>query len=129
MNPENPQDWLIKADRDLALIRDILHKSASYPDLICYHCQQAAEKYLKALLLHHGQSVKRTHDLEELLDLIVPFEKSIDADIYNKALIIKNYAIHTRYPTPFADPSEADVLEAVASAEFFRRFAVGILSI
>lgn len=83
MNPNDPQDWLIKADRDLTLIQDILHKAAAYPDLICYHCQQAAEKYLKASLLHHGQPIKRTHDLEELLDLIFPFEKSINADFYN----------------------------------------------
>lgn len=129
MNPNDPQDWLIKADRDLALIQDILHKAASYPDLICYHCQQAAEKYLKASLLYHGQPIKRTHDLEELLDLIFPFEKSINADFYNKALVIKNYAVHIRYPNPFADPSEADVLEAVECARFFRNFAVRVLSI
>lgn len=129
MNPADPQDWLIKADRDLALIHDVLPKAADYPDLICYHCQQAAEKYLKALLLYHGQAMKKTHDLEELLDLIFPFEKSIDATVYNKALLIKNYAVHIRYPYPSADPSEADVLEAVAAAEFFRRFAVAVLGI
>jgi len=73
MNPDSPQDWCIKADRD--------------------------------------------------------FEKSINADVYNKALVIKNYAVHVRYPNPFADPSEADVLEAVECAEFFRSFAVGVLGI
>ena len=56
-------------------------------------------------------------------------EKSIDADVYNKALLIKNYSVHIRYPNPFEDPSEADVLEAVACAEFFRNFVVGVLGI
>lgn len=129
MNPENPQHWLIKADRDLALIQDTLPNAASYPDLICYHCQQAAEKYLKALLLHHGQSVKKTHDLEELVDLLAPFEVSITANHYNNALKINDYAILTRYPARIGDPSEADVLEAIAAAEFFRRFAVAVLGI
>lgn len=107
----------------------MLPSAMAYPDLICYHCQQAAEKYLKALLLHYGQPVKRTHDLEELLDLIFPFENSINANVYNKALIIKNYAVHIRYPNPFTDPSEADVLEAVTCAGFFRDFAVKVLGI
>jgi len=129
MNPEDPRDWLIKADRDLTLIQDMLPNAASYPDLICYHCQQAAEKYLKALLVYHGQSVKKTHDLEELLDLLFPFEKSIDATVYNKALSIKNYTVHIRYPYPSANPSEADVLEAVATAKFFRHFAAEVLGV
>lgn len=129
MNPENPQDWFIKADRDLALVQNVLPKSAAYPDLICYHCQQAAEKYLKALLLYHAQPVKKTHDLEELVDLLTPFETSITVDHYNNALKINDYAILTRYPAMISDPSEADVLEAFAAAEFFRRFAVTRLGI
>jgi HEPN domain-containing protein len=38
----------------------------------CFHAQQAAEKYLKALLARHGLEVPRTHVIEQLLDLIAP---------------------------------------------------------
>jgi tetratricopeptide (TPR) repeat protein len=41
-------------------------------DLACFPCQQAAEKYLKALLQELGAVVPKTHDLEELLDLVLP---------------------------------------------------------
>ena len=68
MNPDDPLSWIMKGDRDLTLVRDMLPNLATYPDLICYHCQQAAEKHLKALLVHYGQPVKRTHDLEELIE-------------------------------------------------------------
>jgi HEPN domain-containing protein len=30
---------------------------------VCFHCQHAAEKYLKALLQEGGLVVPRTHDL------------------------------------------------------------------
>lgn len=53
----------------------------------------------------------------------------LSIDHYNNALKINDYAIITRYPHLSADPSEADVLEAVAAADFFRRFAVAVLGI
>lgn len=129
MNPDDPLSWIMKGDRDLALVRDMLPNLATYPDLICYHCQQAAEKHLKALLVHYGQSVKKTHDLEELIDLLAPFAISISVEHYNNALKINDYAILTRYPSMAIDPTEADVLEAVACAEFFRGFAAAVLRI
>jgi len=129
MNPDDPLSWIIKGNRDLALVRDMLPNWVKFPDLLCYHCQQAAEKHLKALLLHYGQPLKRTHDLEELVDLLAPFEPSITAEHYNNALVINDYAILMRYPGLSIDPTEADVLEALASAEFFRNFAARILGI
>ena len=79
MHPDNPFSWIEKGDRDLLLAQDALPNLASYPDLVCYHCQQAAEKYLKALLVYHGLVVRKTHDLEELIDFLTPFESSINA--------------------------------------------------
>jgi len=32
-----------------------------------YHCQQAAEKAVKAFLVHHGKTYERTHDIEVLV--------------------------------------------------------------
>lgn len=127
MNPNDPLSWFLKGDRDLNMAQKSLPDWSDYPDLICYHCQQAAEKYLKSLLVHHGISVKKTHDLEELLDLLSDSEPSIDAEIYDKALVVKNYSVLIRYPEPSGDPSEADVLDALESAAFFRKFTATIL--
>ena len=127
MNTDDPLAWLAKGDRDFALVRDMSSNWAEYPDLICYHCQQAAEKYLKALLLHLGQPVKRTHDLEEILDLLAAAGITVSADHFNNAIKINDYAVLARYPNMGHDPSEADVLEAIESADFFRVFALSLL--
>ena len=39
-------------------------------EIICYHCQQCAEKYLKALTEHLGKEIERTHDLGNLATTI-----------------------------------------------------------
>ena len=46
-------------------------------DITCFHCQQVAEKYLKALLQELGQPVPRTHDLEQLLLLLLPHDAAL----------------------------------------------------
>lgn len=59
MKLDDPLAWITKADRDLLLAKDALPNLSAYPDLICYHCQQAAEKYLKTLLFYHNQPFAR----------------------------------------------------------------------
>ena len=127
MNPNDPLTWMTKGDRDLGVVRIVLAESKEYSDLVCYHCQQAAEKYLKALQLHFGQPVKKTHLLEMLLDLLSP-HVPMDDEVYEKALMLQEYAVGIRYPNPFADPTEEEVREALAAAEFFRDFAKNILA-
>ncbi|MFN0035266.1 MAG: HEPN domain-containing protein [Saprospiraceae bacterium] len=130
MNPKNPHGWFIKAERDLHLGQFALSdQENSYPDLICYHCQQAAEKYLKALVMHHGLPLRKTHDLEELLDLLAPLEASITRLFYEEALKINLYGIEIRYSEPEEDPTLEDVIEALQVAGFFRQFAASVLGI
>ncbi len=129
MNPLNPHDWFTKAERDLSLVNLAVSNSAAFPDLICYHCQQASEKYLKALIVYHGIPLKKTHDLEDLLDMLLVAEPGIDASYYNEAVKITSYAIGIRYPDPSGDPTPAQISEAITSAEFFRNFAKNVLGI
>ncbi|MBV6439999.1 MAG: hypothetical protein EPGJADBJ_01661 [Saprospiraceae bacterium] len=129
MNPNDPNDWLLKAERDLNLAQIAQIHAPESSDLICYHCQQAAEKYLKALVVHYKLPLRKTHDLEELLDLLLPVEPTIDDSHFHEAIKVKIYAIGIRYPDPAGDPTEADVLHALAAAEFFRNFAKIVLGI
>ncbi len=123
----NPLSWVIKADRDLELAEDMLSNWARYPDLICYHCQQSAEKHLKSLLVFHGSRPRKTHDLRELLDLISDWQPEISSEHYDWAGVVNDYAVIMRYPGRMPDPSHADVLEALAAARFFRAFALKII--
>ncbi len=60
--------WMLKGDSDRAAAERILQGPGAY-DTACFHCQQAAEKYLKAVLAMAGQPIPRMHDLEDVYDL------------------------------------------------------------
>ena len=79
---ETPQkilvrQWIRRAENDLLNVRNNLAAQEIPWDTICFHSQQAAEKYLKAVLVFYAQPVPRTHDLEHLLGMVVQwFPKS-----------------------------------------------------
>lgn len=50
---------------------------------VSFHAQQAAEKAVKALLIHHQVEFDRTHNLEALLRLAEPVAPGISEDLAN----------------------------------------------
>ena len=42
--------WVLKAEEDIEVARKLAAEAKPHRDAVCFHCQQAAEKYLKALL-------------------------------------------------------------------------------
>jgi len=92
------RQWVQIADRDLAAAQYLAKTMwpVSY-EIVCFHCQQAAEKYLKWVLVLHDIDPPKIHDLEELekrCEKIVPeFET-----LYEKCAALTEYAVHTRYP-------------------------------
>ena len=63
--------WVRKAEADLEGANDLAQAVRPYHDLICFHCQQSAEKYLKAFLQEHRVVFPRTHSLIELLEIVM----------------------------------------------------------
>ena len=63
--PGSAEDWLARAEGDLALARAPLPEGAFYEDL-CFHAQQAAEKSLKAVYQYFGKRFRYTHDLASI---------------------------------------------------------------
>lgn len=61
------REWFEKAERDLLTAETMLSVVQPPTDVVCFHCQQAAEKHLKGLLTWHGTPPTRTHDLGDLL--------------------------------------------------------------
>jgi HEPN domain-containing protein/predicted nucleotidyltransferase len=66
-------------------------------DAACFHCQQAAEKYLKALLQECGLAVPRTHDLEDLLDLLLRRDATL-GPLRRGLASLTRFAVEYRYP-------------------------------
>lgn len=66
-------DWLIRADEDI-LMAELAIKNAGPPNLICFHAQQSAEKYLKAFLSFCEFTVRKIHDLPTLIAQCAKFD-------------------------------------------------------
>jgi HEPN domain-containing protein len=66
------KEWIRKAEMDWESALDLsaaaFRSHKVFHDTICFHCQQTAEKYLKALVQELGAVVPRTHDLELILE-------------------------------------------------------------
>jgi HEPN domain-containing protein len=64
---------------------------------VCFHCQQAAEKYLKALLEELAVAFPKTHDLEDLLDLLLPHHASLSR-CRRGLRFLTGFAVNPRHP-------------------------------
>jgi hypothetical protein len=60
-------NWLTKADNDLKIVGHEMANQDPVTDAVCFHCQQAVEKYLKAFLMEHDRECARTHNVDALL--------------------------------------------------------------
>jgi HEPN domain-containing protein len=110
------RQWLAKAENDL-LNADNNLKSEIVPyDTVCFHCQQAAEKLLKAYLVARGVQPPFTHDLLLLLEEILPH--GADAEMLRDDLaLLMPYAVGVRYPDELFMPTPEDACEARQAAQ------------
>ena len=91
------------------------HAEPPLTEPAAYHCQQAAEKLFKGLLVGRATTVPRTHDLERLAALLVAPYPGLACEI--KALArLTPWAEVTRYPQleVVAGLSDDDVRQAIA---------------
>ena len=118
---ELARQWVVKAGNDLLNADNNLHAEDIPFDTVCFHCQQAAEKYLKAFLIGNGHTYPLTHDLLAILENIL----SIDADaekLRDDLVLLMPYAVEVRYPDDFFMPSLQDTREAREAAGNVKRW-------
>jgi HEPN domain-containing protein len=60
--------WVARADVDATAAERLLTGTPPLPSVAAFHCQQAAEKLLKAALVRAGVRPRKTHDLTSLAD-------------------------------------------------------------
>jgi len=99
--------WVRKADSDLLNIANNVEATAVPWDTVCFHAQQAVEKFLKAWLIAHAQTPRRTHDLVTLLADCVAVDPVL-APLEPDCRRLTNYAIQSRYPDDVFEIGEAD---------------------
>ena len=103
-------EWTRKADADFDLAEHLLADGPDFLNAIAFHCQQAVEKYLKAFLVWHQIPFPKTHDLEEILDLVETVQAGL-AESLRDVIVLTPYGVELRYPGDLPD----------ATIEFARR--------
>ena len=89
--------WVLKAEEDMEAARSLAALARPKRDAACFHCQQSAEKYLKALLQELGLAVPRTHNLNDLLNRLLPHDATL-APLRRGLKGLTRHAVDYRYP-------------------------------
>lgn len=110
--------WLAVAMEDARVARACPEMSEPASGIAAYHCQQAAEKLVKGLLVVAGAGFPRTHDLAELAGRAMPFYPDL-SPILDAIGPLTVWSVAYRYPgveeDDEPDPGEAALRAALAT--------------
>jgi HEPN domain-containing protein len=126
MNPLT-LEWIEKAEGDFATAqRELRARKMPNYDAVCFHAQQCAEKYLKAMLQEAGIVFGKTHNLIILFELLLPVDSSWEM-MHPQLQILNGYAVEVRYPGESADKAIArDALQLCRAIRTRARAHLGI---
>ncbi len=102
------KQWLLKANEDLLVVNKLTEFEIVATSSVCFHCQQAVEKFLKAFLIANGIDIKKTHNIEFLLSECSDIDKDF-IGIDPKEL--SDFGVDARYPGDMYIPEESETLE------------------
>jgi HEPN domain-containing protein len=118
--------WVEKAENDLRNAVHTLTMDEDCPfDTVCFHAQQCAEKYVKALLTLREIELPNTHDLLELIWLL-PEETGLRSRA-EEISQINRYAVEARYPGDWEPIAREEAEAAVATARQVRQTVRALL--
>ena len=110
-----PESWFEKAEHDLVMIRKALIGEGVPWDMVTFHAQQAAEKYLKGFLRFHDTRPPKIHDLSRLLDLCLAHDESL-ASLRAGCIELTDAGYQSRYPDTPDAPGEDVATHAIGIA-------------
>jgi len=122
MDRELVAEWFRFADADVDTVLLLKEMRPQHREIICYHCEQAVEKYLKGFLVSKNQMPPKTHDLTYLCNLCSELDGSFSGLLPN-CNYLTDFGVQPRYPKEM-DISDANVERAVKYALDVRDFAV-----
>jgi len=122
------RSWLTKAASDLRSAR-LLGSAEDAPlDTAIYHCQQTAEKAVKAFLVSQAVSPEKTHDIRKLTLTATTHEPRFN-EVLDMATALTPYAWEFRYPDDLAEtyPTREEFDEALQHAQAIYDFVLNLL--
>ncbi len=121
---DDAKEWLSFAEADLGVAEHLNKTYHPKPlEIICFHCQQAAEKAVKSIIVLNGSQggIPKKHDLFLLLNQIKNMV-SIEENYYDYADILAPYSVAMRYPNElFLEDRHAE--KAIQMANEFVKWA------
>ncbi len=122
------QAWLIRARNDLALAEFTFEQRNDLLDTAAYHCQQAAEKAVKASLVSQNIQVPKTHDIRRLIQQALAANPGFNLFLKDADLLTP-LATEFRYPSDDEAPMPTlvQVQDAIAAARRIYDFVLSAL--
>lgn len=109
------RQWLVRADHDLRSARLLFIADPPLFDTAVYHCQQTAEKALKAYLTLKDTPFQKVHALSVLVEQCMQSDPTF-AELMDIADMLTPYAVAFRYPGDVLEPAKEDAQEALDAA-------------
>ena len=128
-NADIAAQWIKKANDDLIVAHHVFENiHPKQLDICCYHCQQASEKALKAVLIFHEavDEIPYTHNLKLLLSDCLPLHESFEA-LNKDCAALTPYATQTRYPGN-KEITEKETAAALQKAERIVNFCACLIA-
>lgn len=127
MDEQRCLEWLRLARDDLDAARFLLGMKPRKIEIICYHCQQCAEKSLKSILAFFEDEISRTHDLRTLLKQGCFHFHELDP-LAESLAELQPYAVSVRYPYEI-EVIEGDEEKAIAAASLVHETCKKVLGL
>jgi HEPN domain-containing protein len=124
-DPKVVKEWLAKADEDFKFAKINLEEDNKFHPQICFHFQQAAEKYLKAFIVAYDLEFEKIHNLIILLKICSKKEPSLlslmdQCELLNTAYIDSRYPVH--WPIDYSKEKTSEMQRAAEKiAEAIRK--------
>jgi HEPN domain-containing protein len=90
-----------------------------FREIVAFHCQQAVEKYLKALLVQRQVEFPKTHDIAKLLDRVATVDLAT-AKSLRDADALTPFGVEARYPSDAPEVLPSGEVEAIGMARVVR---------
>lgn len=121
------KDWIRRADEDFGAAKLIQGHVPEYQYTVCFHCQQAADKYIRAFLTYHDAEVTDNVQLAFLLDKASKLCQ-LPKELYQDAEEMDYLVIKFRYPLDLLSSMELDFENLMKMVTHFREFFVKQIS-
>ena len=120
MSVGRSSEWLEFACMDLSAAEYLLTMHPLPVEIICYHCEQATEKFLKAALVQFDREPPKTHDLIQLCKLCCEIDVQFD-QIADACIELTPYGVQVRYPSNL-ELDETDAACALKECRLVQNF-------